>query len=251
MLDERYLLLGLDGLCVAHRHDYFQDGHLAASVLAAYHLAGENGLDARTSAAIQSHIDDDLRDSPVFTLAPDQEPDGSLMGNVLDALLPGAGDLRQVGHNVIFSAAALKAFEQRPSTVTPFRVEGICSLITSFETTQNVPLPDRDAIPRVADRAAFVHFLFEEDDVADRAFHAFQMYVATERSGPRNTDREIPEHKPQEYTPLEYEYWRRRKSVRSGLGHAFKYAYSFYALLGELDNGELKEQSLAESYRIF
>ncbi len=69
--------------------------------------------------------------------------------------------------------------------------------------------------------------------------------------GPQRTDRAIPDHRPSSLTPLHREYWERRRSVRAGLGHAFKYAYSFYNLLGRLDDEDLGARCLAESYKIF
>ena len=77
------------------------------------------------------------------------------------------------------------------------------------------------------------------------------MYIQTMRRGPAQTDRHIAEHPASDLTPLDHDYWARRKSVRSGLGHAFKYAYSFYNLLAKLDNPALRDRCLAESYRIF
>jgi hypothetical protein len=77
------------------------------------------------------------------------------------------------------------------------------------------------------------------------------MYVKTMRDGPPASARRIPEHPRSGVTPLDYQYWEQRKSVRSGIGHVFKYPYSFFNLLASLDDAELRERCLAESYRIF
>lgn len=285
MLDDDYLLRGLDALSRAHERSYFVDGHLGASVIAAYYLCHDNGLDARTQSAIKTHVDRDLLDDFLFRPAADEAPDDALVRKVLDALSAGAADLREVGHNVIFAAAALRVFRQLPQAVTPFRVNGLCALIASFETTQNVPVEEDDGVPEVADEDAFVDFIFREylrtaarysgrgqgwtghlltfghalvelsrlgyQQTAASAHLAFRMYVATARAGPRETDEPRPEHARTGRTPLELDYWKARSSVRPGLGHAFKYAYSFYRLLSTLKDPVLRQRSLDESYRIF
>jgi hypothetical protein len=140
MLDHSHLVMGLDGLSHAHGKDYFRDGHLAASVIAAYYLCHENNLGEVTQDLVKSRIDNELRDDIIFRPAPDEPPDSTLLEQLLDTLSAGLGDLREVGHNIIFGAAALKAFRDCPEAITPSRVEGICRLIDDFATTQNVAL---------------------------------------------------------------------------------------------------------------
>jgi hypothetical protein len=285
MLDKTCLILGLDGLSRAHGHDYFADGHLAASVIAAYYLCHENGLDERTRNVIKSRIDHELASDALFLPAPHETPDAALLEQLLATLSAGIGDLREVGHNIIFGAAALKAFRECPDAITPFRVEGICRLIEDFATTQNVSVEADDGVPGIADESALVEFIFSEflrsvshyagygqgwtghlltmghavielyrlgyPDLAAPAHNAYRMYIKTIRQGPAASDRHIPDHPASELTPLDHDYWEQRKSVRSGLGHAFKYAYSFYNLLAQLDNPVLRDRCLAESYRIF
>ena len=89
------------------------------------------------------------------------------------------------------------------------------------------------------------------NDLAAPAHEAYRMYIKTMRRGPGKTTRRIPDHKEQAHTPLEKEYWQQKKSVKSGLGHAFKYAYSFYNLLSGLKNPDLKKVCLEKSYQIF
>jgi hypothetical protein len=285
MLDKTYLILGLDGLSRAHGRNYFADGHLAASVIAAYYLCHENGLEERTRNVIKSRIDDELRNDALFLPAPDETPDAALLEQLLTTLSAGIGDLREVGHNIIFGAAALKAFRECPHAITPFRVEGICRLIEDFATTQNVTIEADDEVPGIADKNALIEFIFSEflrsvslyagygqgwaghlltmghavielsrlgyPDLAARAHNAYRMYIKTIRRGPAATDLHIPDHPASELTPLDYDYWKQRKSVRPGLGHAFKYACSFYNLLAQLRNPLLRERCRAESYRIF
>ena len=110
MLDNTYLILGLDGLSRAHGRNYFDDGHLGASVIAAYYLCLENGLEEHTQNVIKSRIDHELRIDALFLPAPREAPDATLLEQLLNTLSAGIGDLREVGHNIIFGAAALKAF---------------------------------------------------------------------------------------------------------------------------------------------
>ena len=285
MLDDTYLILGLDGLSRAHGRNYFAEGHLAASVIAAYYLCHENGLDERTQNAIKSRINRELASDALFLPAPDEAPDAALLEQLLATLSAGIDDLREVGHNIIFGATALKAFRECPDAITPFRVEGICRLIENFATTQNVTIEADDGVPEIADESALIEFIFSEflrsvslyagygqgwtghlltmghaiielsrlgyPDLAARGHNAYRMYIKTIRQGPAETDRHIPDHSASALTPLDYEYWKQRKTVRSGLGHAFKYACSFYNLLAQLRDPLLREHCLAESHKIF
>jgi hypothetical protein len=285
MLDTSYLILGLDGLSHAHGQDYFRDGHLAASVIAAYYLCHENDLGAPTQDLVKARIDHELLNDAIFRSAPDEPPDTATLQQLLDTLSTGIGDLREVGHNIIFGAAALKVLRDRPDTITPSRIEGICRLIDDFATTRNVAIDDDDGVPDIADEGALIEFIFSEylrtvslyagygqgwtghlitvghavielsrlgyPDLAAPAHNAFRMYIKTIRGGPRETDRHIPDHLPSSLTPLDYGYWAQRNPVRPGLGHAFKYPYSFYNLIHRLNDPDLKQRCLAAGYKIF
>jgi len=285
MLDTSYLVRGLDGLSHAHGNDYFRDGHLATSVIAAYYLCQENGLDEATQDLVKSRIDDELRDDAIFRAAPAETPDPALLKHLVNTLSDGIGDLREVGHNIIFGAAALKAFRDCPEAATPYRVEGICGLIKDFSTTQNVALEEHDGVPKIADEGTLIRFIFNEylrtallysgygqggtghlltighavielsrlgyPDLAAPAHRAYRMYIKTLRRGPKDTNRRFPEHPPSSLTPLDKGYWEQIKQVRPGLGHAFKYAYSFFNLISGLDDPELKRRCIAAGYRIF
>jgi len=285
MLDDRYLILGLDGLSRAHGDDYFRNGHLAASVIAAYYLCRENDLDEHTHDVIKSIIDRELREDAIFIPAPDEAPDAALTEQLLVTLSSGVDQLREVGHNIIFGALALKAFRECPDAITPFRVDGITRLITDFTATENAGLEDDDGVPGIGDINAMIEFIFTEfldsvsrytgfgqgwtghlltigqavidlsrlghPDLAARARIAYRMYIKKIRKGPAATDRRFPDHPASALTPLDSEYWEQRKPVAPGLGHAFKYAYSFYNLLAGLNDPLLKERCLAESHKIF
>ncbi len=285
MLDNRYLIQGLDGLSHAHGQNYFRDGHFAAAVTAAYYLCHENGLDEATQDLVKFRIDNELREDAIFRPAPDEPSDSALIEQLLDTLSTGIGDLREVGHNIIFGAAALKAFQTIPEAITPSRIEGISRLIDDFATTQDLDLEDDDGVPGIADEGALIRFIFSEylrsvslyagygqgwaghlltighavielsrlgyPQLAAPAHDAYRVYIKIMRRGPKETDRRIPDHPPSTLSPLDQDYWEQRKSVRPGLGHAFKYPYSFYNLLSGLDDPDLKTRCLAEGYKIF
>ena len=158
-------------------------------------------------------------------------------------------------------------------------------LIDDFATAQNVSLEENDGVPGIADEGALIEFIFREylrsvslyagygqgwtghlltighavielsrlgyPDLAARAHTTYRMYIKTMRQGPAETDRRIPDHPASALTPLDNDYWEQKKSIRSGLGHAFKYAYSFYNLLAKLNDPVLRDRCLIESHRIF
>lgn len=285
MLDESYLTIGLNALSRAHERNYFADGHLGAAVIAAYYLCKENGLEDKTQDAIGDCIDAELHRNDLFAQMPNESSDPSLLEQVLQALAPNIIDLRDIGHNAIFSCAALKAFRQVPEAITPSRVKGICSLIAAFDSTQNVDVKASDEIPVFEKEDLMVEFVFREflaslnqyvgfgqgwaghlltfghalvelsrlghADLAKSGQTAYRMYIKTMRQGPKALDPHITEHVPKPWTPLDSEYWQNRKPGISGIGHVFKYPYSFYALLKHVSDPELTQQCIDESYRIF
>jgi hypothetical protein len=47
------------------------------------------------------------------------------------------------------------------------------------------------------------------------------------------------------------EYWQRREENTLGIGHVFKYPYSYYDLLRRIDDPALKEEWAAKEYLVF
>ncbi|MDH3380724.1 MAG: hypothetical protein OEQ39_27730, partial [Gammaproteobacteria bacterium] len=151
-------------------------------------------------------------------------------------------------------------------------------------STQNVTVGPEDGLPDLAVEQDMIEFMFREylravdlfsgygqgwaghlmtfgqavielarlghPQLAARARGAFLMYVKTLRRGPKAGDRRIPDHAPFDVTPLDAEYWERKQRIREGLGHAFKYAYSFYHLLPQLRDAALRQECLAKAYQI-
>jgi hypothetical protein len=60
---------------------------------------------------------------------------------------------------------------------------------------------------------------------------AFRKYVTVTRLGPEPDSEPRPDHEPSELRPIDAAYWERRRNSSLGIGHVFKYPYSYYDLL--------------------
>lgn len=285
MVDERYLEIGLDALSRAAERDFFSDGHRGAAVIAAYYLCKEQKLENATQEVIADSLDGDLKSKSLFEPSPEESGTPELVRDIVNTLGKNIKVFKMVGHDVIFSSAALKAFHQMPGAITPRRVQGICRLINCFDTDENSTVPAADDVPKFESRQQLVEFIFEEFlqalarykgygqgvaghlltfsqaliglyelgyvDLANKGHPALGTMVSIARRGPSKDSRRIPDHAPNRWTPLDLRYWEEKQAGLSGLGHAFKYPYSFYNLMSRLDNQELKQRCEAESYKIF
>ena len=134
MLDERYLARGLTALARAGATQGGWQGHAGACVLAAYYLAAEQDLSPRTLEALGRAIDKQIEAyGGVFDALPEQAPRPELLARLPQALENNVDSLCAIGHNVIFAALALKALSDRPDCATPRIVDGVCTLIRSFD----------------------------------------------------------------------------------------------------------------------
>ena len=285
MLDETYLLAGLDALSRAHSSDYFVDGHRGAAIISAVYLCREERVEDGVAAAIAGLIDRQWAQTPLCAPFPAEPADPALLGRIVAALDVGVGQLRQAGHNVIFASLALKALRNVPEAVTPSRVEGICRLIEAFDTVYDVSAGGADDVPSLDPPEAMAGFVLRETlrtmdafrgrgqgwsghmltfgralldlerlgygEVADHGLAAFRQYVARTRMGPLSSDKPRPEHPPSELLPLQRAYWERREGQPLHLGHCLKYPYGFYGLAALTRDATLVTRCLAESFRIF
>ena len=157
MLDRSYLRLGLDALSRAHSLDYFSDGHRGAAIVAAYFMCREEPVEEAASECIASIIDEHWAATELCAPLPGAAPDPSLLTRFTDAVAANIGEMRMVGHNVIFPSLALKALREMPEAVTPPRVEGLCRLIEAFDTPMEIGrggdecFPDLDTTPALAE----------------------------------------------------------------------------------------------------
>jgi len=285
MLSERYLMSGLDALCRAHEGDYFADGHRGAAMVSAWFLCREAEVEAGAVGVIEGLIEAQWAGTELFAPFPDERSEPQRLGPIIESMAANVGPLRQAGHNVIFPALALKAFAQRPELVTRTRVEGLCRLIGRFESADDLVLEAGDELPAFGSPEAMAEYVLAEilrtmhafegrgqgwsghmlthgravldllqlgyRDLAQQAWEAFGLYVKRARLGPLDTDRPMPEHPPSDCGPLEARYWDRRRGMDLGLGHALKYPYGFYGLMGLARDDDLRGRCAAEAYRVF
>ncbi len=285
MLDQSYLVRGLDLLCRAHTTDYFRDGHKGGAIISAYFFCAEEAVEEGVSELIAEMINGPWLPPELRAPFPAETPDPGLLDRIAAAVYPTLGELRQAGHNVILPALALKAFHQRPDTITPSRVEGLCTLVEAFDTTTDVALDDHDEFPDLSEAEDLSDFVLREYlrtaeafigrgqgwtghlltlgralmdlrqvgqvELARRSLHTLKLYVKRARMGPLDTDKPIPEHAPTGVRPLELAYWRERRRQDPALGHCFKYPYGFYGLMGAARDADLKRRCLDMAFRVF
>jgi len=276
---ERLLQLGLNALGRAHTMDYFVDGHRGAGMIAAHFLCVANHLNGPTRKRIEEIVDINWSNTALCKPFPDSEPAPERIGEIGAALAAGGETLRQVGHNAIFAMVAIKAFRALPSAATPERIDGVCSMIRSF-----TPWRDIDPPPFSESAAASQFILREASTAIDRfvgygqgfAGHmltfgqalvelaamgdvqwaescrtAFCKYVTITRRGPEADSQRRPDHKPTDLRPIDLAYWKNRQDRAVGIGHVFKYPYSYYDLLQRADDPDLERALNAKAYHLF
>ena len=282
---DRLPLLGLNALARAHEYDYFADGHRGASMVAAYLLCMDNDLDTRARSRIAELIDVNWALTPLCAAFPQADADPARIQEIGAALTEGAETLRQVGHNAILAMLAIKALRMMPDAATPERIDGICRLIRSFTPWRDVtPDPDVDP-PPFADAAATSRFVLREayeaidrfvgfgqgyaghmltfgqalvelaamGDVewAESCRPAFRKYVTVTRLGPEPGSKPRPDHEPSDLRPVDAAYWEKRGEGSLGIGHVFKYPYSYYELLRRADDPALARLWDEKAYHLF
>ena len=285
MLEERYLLGGLDALSRAYKTDYFADGHRGAAIISAYYLCQRSDLEAGVVDVIRALIDENWMDSDLCAPFPEETPEPVGVARIAQSLERNMVGLRQVGHNVIFPSLALRALRQLPETVTPLRTEGICRLVEAFSTVADIHLEEDDDIPDIGAPPVAAEFILSELLRTMRAFEGrgqgwsghlltygralldlrqlgfgalarkgeqgFRLYIKRIRLGPLDTDKPRPEHPPSELLPHEVGYWRVRSSRGVGIGHLFKYPYGFYGWVDHLQDTDLRRRCKQAAYHIF
>ncbi len=283
--DKRLVILGLNGLARAHQFDYFTDGHRAASMVTAHLLCVENQMDDPAQSRIVEILDHNWANKPLCEDFPEADPVPERIKEIGLALADRGETLLQVGHNAIFAMLAIKALRMVPSAATPERIDGVCKLIRSFTPWRDVdPDPEVDPPPFSDSAAASQYVLREASDAVDRyvgfgqgfAGHmltfgqsliemaatgdeeyaescriAFCKYVTVTRGGPQADEKPRPDHKPIDDRPVDAKYWKRRDDKAVGIGHVFKYPYSYYDLLRRAGDPELAKQWDAKAYHIF
>jgi hypothetical protein len=190
MVDFDYLAKGLCAMARAHRVNLMA-GHVGAAVVAGYFISEQHpDLDERVFKGIEGELDRIIRGESVFSPKPQagitatemfapfakERPNADLIGSIADALSGNIDQTRESGHNVIFSAIAIRALKDHPALATPSVVDGIRKLIAGFNGTspgsgyygkekgringRKVPLPKDDDFPPYADLPAMANAVF-------------------------------------------------------------------------------------------
>lgn len=283
--EKRLVLLGLNALARAHEMNYFSDGHRGASLIAAHLLIEEESLPDAARVRIERLFDANWANKPLCQPFPESEPVPEDVQKIGVALAEGGEHLLQVGHNAIFAMLAIKAFRILPSAATPERIEGVCQMIRSFTPWRDEdPDPEIDP-PKFTDEAAASRFVLEEASAAVDRFSgfgqgfaghmltfgqglvelasmgdvewaescrtAFRKYVTVTRRGPQSDDRRIKDHAPSPLRPNTSAYWENRGENTLGIGHVFKYPYSYYDLLRRANDADLANEWDEKAYQLF
>ena len=283
--DHRLILLGLNALARSPERDYFADGHRGASLVAAHLLCHDNGLDDAARARIVELFNLNWASAPLCQPFPEADADPTQIKRIGDALAEGGGVLRQVGHDAIFAMLAIKAFRMLPSAATPQRIDGVCRLIHSFTAWRDDPPDPEVDPPPFEDSEAASRFILREAiaavdrfvgfgqgfaghmltfgqalvelaamgdvEYAESCRTAFRKYVTVTRRGPEADDRRILDHKPSSLRPRDTKYWQQRGDKTLGIGHVFKYPYSYYDLLRRANDPDLSRQWDEKAYHVF
>jgi len=283
--EKRLVLLGLNGLARAHKMNYFADGHRGAALVAAHLLCSENKLADKSRSRIEQLFDLNWGPKKLCQPFPKTDPDPEQIRRIGEALAQNGPVLRQVGHDAIFAMLAIRGFRLLPEAATPERIDGVCKLIGQMKPWRDVdPDPEVDPPPFNDAKAASRFVLREASDAVDRfigfgqgfAGHmltfgqalielagmgdvewaescrtAFRKYVTVTRVGPNPDDKRYREHDPSKLRPNSADYWRKRGDKSLGIGHVFKYPYSYYDLLRSSDDPALQKEWESKAYRIF
>jgi hypothetical protein len=283
--DTGLVLLGLNALARAHELDYFADGHRGASMVAAHLLCVDNRLDEGATSRIVELCELNWASSALCKPFPLAKAESRQIERIGATLAEGGEVLRQVGHNAIFAMLAIKAFRMLPEAATAQRIDGVCALIRSLTPWRDIePAPDVDPPPFVETVEASRFILREASAAVDRfigfgqgfAGHmltfgqalvelaamgdvtwaescrtAFRKYVTVTRKGPDPDSKRYPDHRPSDLRPTDAAYWKRRGDRSVGIGHVFKYPYSYYDLLRRAKDPELKRAWDAKAYHLF
>jgi hypothetical protein len=282
MKDDRYLLLGLNALSRAHTTNYFADGHRGGAIISGVYLCRENDVEHDVPDLVTGIIDEQWSLSSLCAPFPQQPTHPQLLDRIVDCLSDHVTGLREVGHNVILPALALKAFRDVPEAITETRVDGVCQLIRSF-TAKAVPMDDDFHLPDMSVPGVAADFILSEFvqcaarfigrgqgwtghlltygralmdlyslgymDLAKEAEAGFRIYVRRIRKGPQDTDGVYEEHVPTGFSPLQADYWLERGGDVH-LGHKLKYPYGFYGLLQFVNDPQIEQESLASAFRV-
>ena len=285
LTDKTLVLLGLNALARSPEMNYFSDGHRGASMISAHLMCVDNKFDDAATNRIVELFDRNWAPTKLCKPFPEGDPVEDATKQVGKALAEGSGVLRQVGHDAIFAMLAIKAFRMMPEAATPERVAGVCKLIKSFTPWRDIEPDEGINPPEFSDQKAASRFILREASSAIDRFKgfgqgfaghmltfgqalveladmgdvewaescqtAFRKYVTVTRMGPQPDDRKINDHAFTKLRPDDTEYWQKRGDKTLGIGHVFKYPYSYYDLLRRAEDPELEREFEEKAWQLF
>jgi hypothetical protein len=289
--EDQYLTASLNALSRANKVNYFTEGHKGAAMAAAVYLCNEKKLDIKTRTMIYEIVENYWANKPLFKSFPEEPGNKKLLEQIIKVASENFRSLRRVGHDMIFTMYALRTFRMAPNLITPQRVTGVCQLIKRFGESDSMrwradlQSVDDSEIPNFGDVESTACFILQEfldtcnrfigrgqgwsghlltvghsliellrmgyDDLAKRGRYAFSQFVWRVRQGPQESDKNYMENKKIKLRPLDLDYWKHWGGRDPNLGHCFKYAFSFYYLLGLSGDQVLNSRCLSEAWRIF
>lgn len=147
MIDPRFLYKGICGMARAHQANQMA-GHLGAALVAGYFFGKDHpGLDDQVYTGVEKELDRVLAGeedlwfdakkagitiNELFEPFPNEQPHKEQVALIAEALSGNINKPRQSGHNVIFAALAIRAFQEHPEYATPSIIEGTRKLIAGF-----------------------------------------------------------------------------------------------------------------------
>ena len=131
MLSDDYLVKGLTAMSrTMDRGENWASAHMGAGAIAAYYFCQDNRLDDRTVVAIKGQLDQMIaKHVPLFEPLAAQRPEARLLDEIPKHLEENISMLPIQGHNVIFTALAIKALREVPEMTTPGVIGGICRVL--------------------------------------------------------------------------------------------------------------------------
>ncbi len=152
-----------------------------------------------------------------------------------------------------------------------------------------IPVSDKDSLVDLGDEKKFIRFIFEEylvaldlyldgmghhgfaghaltvghalvelhrmgyPETAYKGLEAYRQFLQQARAGEDLGGRRVAAPPPESPSPLDRDYWVRQVKRPAGSivsSHLIKYPYSFYALLKDLPDDELKQRTLQKLYHL-
>jgi hypothetical protein len=273
-IPDRYLVAGLDALCRSYPEpkwgaQRFMDAHAGAQVLSAWFMFEEGTIDPAAAEPLLDLIDREYLPTPLFAPFGRASTADADLQALIHTLPTTVRSSVHIGHNVIFTSLALRAFQVDPRLATAERIAGLARLAIAY---RNEPTPDdRLAGPEHERRAwssevltaffpahavhnmgIFGHLLTYGRAVDDLHALGHHHLARVAKTGWREYAAQAAD--PQTFTsfmradspapsdqhlPNGRRYWQSRPVSFLEGGHCIKYAFAYFGHLARADDPEL------------